>query len=1069
MNSAIRWSLLAVCLLSPVRITAAEDSAKEIDANDNDATSTLIWGNGDSLFGHIHSAKGDTLVWDSPLFADPLALDIDVLSVVRFPEAPDASTEEADDFRITLMDNSILTGSLKQITADTAVFESTRHGEIHVRKSALRSLHAISNSGLTFLGPRGLDGWTTNKSTEFSRDLKEEDDGSLTAPNGDIKFSRKLKLPPKCELFFKVTSDKRPDFSISIGGPKGISTKRPRLEMWSDMFVLGAGSRFVPLQSVESSQRELSFRLFIDFPASTATVFDATGRKLGTITSEKWEPTEGILIEAINTRLTLKTLYVSAWDGTPPSILPEGVSGISLTTGKTVSGELVGYAADSRTLQVRTDGETDAADADAADGQVAISVDEIREIRLSAEAVSSPGEGETLIAWTNGGFLSGTLVSVTDTAITLKTPHTIQPVTSQLSAVRHIRLPNTQQATAEPDRLFFEGGSLGGSLTMEDSDTPIRWKPVGGQNATTLVSRGDARFQRGEKPDQLPIDTERFPDIVHLKAGDVIPGRVESWTDEQLRLTSPVSDVRQLPGNLVKAIELGVASSPSDVKFDAPGWKRIRGKVNITKNGRAVGFRQNSTFRESSFGQNETLDFHMSWTKRTYGLLYFNLFGGSDGKGATSVGIMIQPGRLVCSSNPNQQQMQMQLFGGGREADQQPGLVKLPNNEADVQITSINGEVVVSINGAETARMEATTTSAKATGLEIASGVSYMQTNSGFQNNQVGDLVTISNMSARPVSGATLRNFVGEEARERSLTIPRFRRDNPQTHVLIAPNGDILRGRLKEISAGEVVFESRLETFRFPTARIAAVVRVDDDDEASQSLPERIETAVQAKLDNGYILTMTPERMQNGEIIGESSILGNCRIPARAIRDLFLGQAEGREEILSYVKWIRQDAVEPEWEMPEEGEEANSLTGQVVDDFELPTLDGGTFRLSDHQDKVVILDFWATWCGPCAAALPEYIAAAKEFDESQVIFVAVNLEETKDRINEFLTQRNLAPVVAMDRGSVVARKFGVSGIPHSVILGPGRIVQHVTVGFKPGIRDTTRQRVQDILENPPAL
>ncbi|MCR9198064.1 MAG: TlpA family protein disulfide reductase [Planctomycetaceae bacterium] len=1060
MSFAIRLSF-AACLLCVPAVLNAED---------REATSTLIWGNGDSLFGRVQSVKDETLVWDSPLFADPLSLDINVLSIIQFPEmADDELPPLKDEFRITLVDNSILSGNLKQITADTIVFESDIHGTIHAKKSDIRSLQKTDSNGLAFLGPRGKEGWTTNKSAQSASDLVEEDDGSLTAPKGDLKFSRQIRLPEKCELYFKVSSDRRPDFSISIGGPKGISTKRPRLEMWSDMFVLGAGSRFVPLQSVKSTQRELTFRIFIDFTKSLATVYDPQGKELGTIKSEKWEAKEGVLIEAINTKLTLQTLYVSEWDGKQPQILPEGVGGVYTNSGKSFSGELVGYSPETGMLQISPKADA-ASDSDTSDDENTlpqeVALKDIREIRLAPPGTTNRDEAETLVAWTNGGYLAGKMVRVTDSTITLQTPHATQPVTSSLSAVRHIRLPNSKEADGEPDRLFFDGGSLGGSLTMEDSDTPIRWKPVGGRNATTLVSRGNARFQRGEKPDQLPIDTSRFPDIVHLKDGDVIPGSVEAWTDTELRLTSPVSEVRQLPGKLVKAVELGVASTPKDIKFDAPNWSRIRGKVNITRNGRALGFRQNSTYRDTTFGQNETLEFRMSWTKRTYGLLYFNLFGGKSGQNPASVGIMLQPGQLICSSRPDQRQMQMQLFGGNQNGDQE-GLVKLPNNEADVQITAINGEIVVSVNGAEVARVEASVSSADAKGLEIASGVSYMQTSSGFQNNQAGDLVTLSNMSTRPVSGATLRNVVGSEARERSLTIPRFRRDNPQTHVLIAPNGDVLRGQLKEITASEVVFESRLETFRFPKTRIAAVVRVDDDED--EEFPERVETAVQAKLDNGYILTMTPQRMQNGQIEGLSSVLGNCRIPARAIRDLFLGQAEGREEILSYVKWIRQEAVEPEWEMPEEGEEANALVGTIVDDFELPTLDGGTFRLSEHQDKVVILDFWATWCGPCAAALPEYIAAAGEFDESQVLFVAVNLEESKDRINEFLTQRRLAPLVAMDRGSVVARQFGVSGIPHSVILAPGMKVQHVTVGFKDGIRDTTVQRVKDLIANPPAF
>jgi thiol-disulfide isomerase/thioredoxin len=151
--------------------------------------------------------------------------------------------------------------------------------------------------------------------------------------------------------------------------------------------------------------------------------------------------------------------------------------------------------------------------------------------------------------------------------------------------------------------------------------------------------------------------------------------------------------------------------------------------------------------------------------------------------------------------------------------------------------------------------------------------------------------------------------------------------------------------------------------------------------------------------------------------------------------------------------------------LPKDGGEspASEMVGQVVDDFELPTLDGGVFRLSEHADKVVVLDFWATWCGPCVAALPEYVEATSNFEQSDAIFVAVNLEETPERIKEFLTRHDLTPTVALDRGSVIARRFQVSGIPHSVVLGPGQVIKHVTVGYKQGVGARTQEYIEKIL------
>ena len=273
---------------------------------------------------------------------------------------------------------------------------------------------------------------------------------------------------------------------------------------------------------------------------------------------------------------------------------------------------------------------------------------------------------------------------------------------------------------------------------------------------------------------------------------------------------------------------------------------------------------------------------------------------------------------------------------------------------------------------------------------------------------------------------------------------------------------------MEEITDESVVFESRLETFRFPRARISAVVWLQEEEATPVS---RAETAVQAQLDNGYTLTMTPERMKDGQLMGHSDLLGECRIPAKSIRDLFLGSPDGRQEILSYVSWITSSAPEPQWEKQpgDSGQSSHEhMIGTVADDFELKTFDGGTFRLSDHKEKIVVLDFWASWCGPCVRALPQYVNATAKFDKEEAIFVAVNLEESRERIQEFLTTHNMSPKVAMDRGSVIARRFEVEGIPHSVILGKGNVIQHVTVGAQEGLQAATEKKIADLLKATPA-
>jgi thiol-disulfide isomerase/thioredoxin len=374
-----------------------------------------------------------------------------------------------------------------------------------------------------------------------------------------------------------------------------------------------------------------------------------------------------------------------------------------------------------------------------------------------------------------------------------------------------------------------------------------------------------------------------------------------------------------------------------------------------------------------------------------------------------------------------------------------------------------------------------------------------------------GDGVEISKFEIDNMSGASIRQFIEEEARLATLTVPRFRRDNPPTHVLIAANGDLLRGQLKSIREADVQFESRLETLRIDRSRVAAIVWLDPpkkdsgkkvekaaadnatSDQANAAAPggeakvapavseatveedsengfvmgDEEESGMQALLADGFSITMTPARLENGQIKGHSKLLGDCAFPAATIKELFLGDPESRTNIAAFDQWIARNAQEPDWDIAAESggtSEGAAMIGQVADDFELSLLDGSKFRLSDHADKIIVLDFWATWCGPCVAALPDYIAATSEFDSSKVIFVAVNQQEASDQIRGFLTERNLSPIVALDRSGAIGQQFKVSGIPHTVILGKGNVIEDVHVGYQQGGGESMQIAIQQLLD-----
>jgi len=94
--------------------------------------------------------------------------------------------------------------------------------------------------------------------------------------------------------------------------------------------------------------------------------------------------------------------------------------------------------------------------------------------------------------------------------------------------------------------------------------------------------------------------------------------------------------------------------------------------------------------------------------------------------------------------------------------------------------------------------------------------------------------------------------------------------------------------------------------------------------------------------------------------------------------------------------------------LPESGGQASPLLGKVAPDFALPLLGGGQFSLLAEKGKVVVLDFWATWCGPCVISMPEQLEAIAAFDPAKVRFIAVNEGEPDAQVSRFLADPWLA-------------------------------------------------------------
>ncbi len=148
--------------------------------------------------------------------------------------------------------------------------------------------------------------------------------------------------------------------------------------------------------------------------------------------------------------------------------------------------------------------------------------------------------------------------------------------------------------------------------------------------------------------------------------------------------------------------------------------------------------------------------------------------------------------------------------------------------------------------------------------------------------------------------------------------------------------------------------------------------------------------------------------------------------------------------------------------------------GQPAPDFELETIDGKKVTLKELRGSVVVLDFWATWCGPCIQAMPMIDALASwahESDQPVKVF-AVNIWENerqfdrrKEKIKDFWQQRDYKALeTLLDPEDEAAAAYGLNSIPATVVIRPDGVVHKVHVGYTPRLKELLEKAAREAID-----
>jgi len=147
---------------------------------------------------------------------------------------------------------------------------------------------------------------------------------------------------------------------------------------------------------------------------------------------------------------------------------------------------------------------------------------------------------------------------------------------------------------------------------------------------------------------------------------------------------------------------------------------------------------------------------------------------------------------------------------------------------------------------------------------------------------------------------------------------------------------------------------------------------------------------------------------------------------------------------------------------PAEAPDISPEVGSVAPDFQLQTLDGRTFSLSGVRGKPVLLNFWATWCGPCRQEMPYLQEVYEAYSDKGLVMAVVDIGESRADVEAFLQAAGLSLPVILDSQTSVARQCRVAAIPTTFFIDRDGVIKDKKIGAFSGI-DEIEIRLQNIM------
>jgi thiol-disulfide isomerase/thioredoxin len=138
--------------------------------------------------------------------------------------------------------------------------------------------------------------------------------------------------------------------------------------------------------------------------------------------------------------------------------------------------------------------------------------------------------------------------------------------------------------------------------------------------------------------------------------------------------------------------------------------------------------------------------------------------------------------------------------------------------------------------------------------------------------------------------------------------------------------------------------------------------------------------------------------------------------------------------------------------------------GDRAPDFQARSVSGeAQVVLHQLRGKVVLLDFWASWCAPCNAAMPQLEKLSKEFPADRFVVVGVNVDKKLDDARRALAKRSVSYPNASDPTGTLPKRFGLQTMPTTYLIDQTGVVRYVHRGYRNGDADELREQIEKLL------